>query len=66
MATNATTTGGKIMEILPRADNFEITNIIKENRKIIENIIDQNSLILKAMLAPPPAFITGKIEERDE
>ena len=54
------------MEILPRADNFEITNIIKENRKIIENIIDQNSLILKAMLAPPPAFITGKIEERDE
>ena len=45
---------------------MKITNIIKENEEIIKKIIDHNSLILKAMLAPPPAFITGKIEERDE
>ncbi len=52
------------MEIKP-GTHVEITNVIKENREIIKNIIDQNSLILKAMFALP-AFITGKIEETDE
>ena len=54
------------MEILPRADSMKITNVIEDNRKIIESIVDQNSLILKMMLALPVGLITGKIEETDE
>lgn len=53
------------MEIKPGIHSVVITSVIKENREIIKIIIDQNSLILKTMLAPPP-FITGKIEETDE
>lgn len=55
------------MEIKPGTPSVVITSVFKENQEIIKNIIGQNSLILKAMLAPAlPVFITGKIEEKDE